>query len=141
MKAGKKTGGFLNWPEGGAGCDVVHQKFLINDSTVLMASKCIGIIGFSTAMTMYRCRKSILYHVCLKFLNFLTDSWGCHPLHSYYFGVFLRFIRTFAEIITFGGASAHDSSPISDCWCSKSAIFILRNINYNTRCERSSQPR
>ena len=31
----------------------------------------------------------------------------------------------------FGEASAHDSSPISNCRRSKSAVFLSRNINYN----------
>ena len=35
------------------------------------------------------------------------NSWGCCPPHSNYLGGFLRLRRTFAEVITFVGASAH----------------------------------
>ena len=36
------------------------------------------------------------------------NSWGCRPPHSNYLGVFLRLRRTFAKVITFVGASAHE---------------------------------
>ena len=36
------------------------------------------------------------------------NSWGCRPPHSNYLDVFPRFRRTFAEVITFVGASAHE---------------------------------
>ena len=61
---------------------------------------------------------------------------GLPPLN--YLNIFIRFRRTFAEVITFGEASAHEfqpkfkllvfkmnSSQNSNCRCSKSAIFIL----------------
>ena len=53
------------------------------------------------------------------------------PLHSNYLEVFLRFRRTFAEVITLRKLQRTNSSPNSNCWHSKSSIFILRNINYN----------
>ena len=36
------------------------------------------------------------------------NSWGCRPPHSNYLRVFLRFRRTFAEVIMFGEASVHE---------------------------------
>ena len=36
---------------------------------------------------------------------------GLPPPHSNYLRVFLRFRRTFAEVITFGEASAHEFQP------------------------------
>ena len=38
----------------------------------------------------------------------LRNLWGCRPPHSNYLGIFVRFIRTFTEIITFGKASGHE---------------------------------
>ena len=58
----------------------------------------------------------------------LKNSWGCCPPHSNYLGVFCRFRRTFAEVFTFGEAIAYEFQP--NCRCSKSAIFLSRNINY-----------
>ena len=40
-----------------------------------------------------------------------NNSWGCRPLHSNYLGVFHRYKRTFAEVITFGEGSAHEYQP------------------------------
>ena len=36
---------------------------------------------------------------------------GLPPPHSNYLGVFLKFRRTFAEVITFGEATAHEFQP------------------------------
>ena len=54
---------------------------------------------------------------------------GCPP-HSNYLDVFLRFRRTFA-ISHSTELKCANSSPISNCQHSKSAIFISCNINWN----------
>ena len=70
---------------------------------------------------------TIQYKVSRITSNSSSKTCGAAALHSNYLDVFLRFRRTFAEVITFGGASAHEFYSIR----SKSAIFISRNINYN----------
>ena len=42
-----------------------------------------------------------------KYFEF-KNSWGCLPPHSNYMGAFIRFRRTFAEVITFGEASLRE---------------------------------
>ena len=74
--------------------------------------------------------QSALHMAENKYFEF-KNSWGCRPPHSNYLASLLGLEEPSLKLLRSAELQRTNSSPISNCQRSKSAIFISRNINSN----------
>ena len=72
----------------------------------------------------------VLLHVIQQVIP-VKHSWGRHPCTRITWASFLGSEEPSLKLLHLAKLQRTNSSPISNCWRSKSAIFLSRDINYN----------
>ena len=63
--------------------------------------------------------------------NESENLWGCRPRARITWTSFLGLEEPSLKLLRLSELQSMNSSPISNCWCLKLAIFISRKLNYN----------
>ena len=83
--------------------------YCFKNRTIMFTTSPAALICGSRVRLKNCCQKAAQFNISSRQVIRVKNSWSCcRRPHSNYLGVFLRFRRTLAEVITFGEGSAHE---------------------------------